>query len=212
MTTQTPDDQPASELAIDMSLMRAARLNDNAKLEPKPALAHPLHIRRLNHGTPVVRPKKPRHESVVCPRCQVLNVLIDRLPMYPAGTQLSCGHRVVLQRGPSLVLDAALFRSAGNYRAFRALRVTLLPRPMGGWPPGPEAEYLDADQDPRRRPMPADHRATSAVPGRTAPDSAQKPVAALPAAISPSPVSGDGDTETPLASPAAQPSQAPTLN
>ena len=145
--TDTPDHN-RSTVVFDMALRNAAQKAENAEMDPVLALSHQLHMRRLNRGTPSTQAKRPRHEAVLCQRCEVVDVLIGRLPIFPAVVSLDSGHRVTLKAGPALVLDAALFRAERKLRARTALRRTLLPSQPGECLLGPTASYLKPQEQP----------------------------------------------------------------
>ena len=223
------DRDPNPSLVIDMALANAARRTANAQLDPLPALAHQLHILKQGSGRSYTQSKKPRHEAIVCQRCEVVDVVIGRLATFPTEVTLACGHRVVVSAGPALVLAAALLRTARAEPARAALRRTLLPsrddhifmdrarylnpQEAPGWrPPAPRSTRPPSAEPENIFLRGRDYRPTPPALGGTTPDIAQKPLAKPVASKPSSPVSGDGDTETPLASPAVQPSPTPTLN
>ena len=131
--TDTPDDQATSKVGIKGALVYVAERAANAQMEPLPATAYPLYVKKQGAGGPFNLPKKPRQEAVICKRCDLVSVVIGRLPIFHQTVQLRCGHRIVLQPGPQIVIPAALFRSPGGVRVLGALTRLLLPalRPKG---------------------------------------------------------------------------------
>ena len=185
-TNQTHDDQSATTIDIDVTLVLAARRAANSKMEPRPAAAYQLYVRKQGSGRPYDQPKKPRQEAVVCDRCGQVNIFHGRLPIFPMTVDLKCGHLVVLHGGSPIVLPAALFRSPGGIRVLGALR-RLLVLPDDPKDTRPRAEFMFPTKDPRKRKPAADTPSAPPANGATKPDDAQASQPASPAAISPPP-------------------------
>ena len=107
-TSDTPD-HSRSNVEIDLALVYAAERaanapNGTADGDCLPAVRSAAQSRHPNHPSQETA-ARGGHLRALC-RGGMVSIIVARLPIFPQTLKLDCGHRVVLQPGPQIVIPA----------------------------------------------------------------------------------------------------------